>query len=207
MPESPRWRRRHSPRGNGAAGSNSRRSARSVVGSLLLRVLTSQEFVIALAVLLIMRTVIGVSWEDLRGTALLAAIIAFVIHRRRRKRRLEGPEPESARRSHRGTSRPRRERDHGDHGGDWDPDDLEPDNRDPDDEWDEIEDHRNDGWDGRTHPRAPGRRTRRPAWRDDDDDSDDDDDADWDDEFSRRPRRRRRTASWESDSWDDDDYI
>lgn len=207
MAESSRWRRRHSPRGNGAADSNSRRSARSVVGSLLLRVLTSQEFVIGLVVLLIMRTVIGVSWADLRGVMLIMAIIALVIHRRRRKRRLEGPEPESIRHSRHGTSRPRRERDHGDLDDDWDPDDLDSDDWDADDEWDEIEDHGDDDWDDRPHPRARGRRTRRPAWWDDADDDDWDDDADWDDEFSRRPRRRRRTASWESDSWDDDDYI
>jgi hypothetical protein len=162
--------------------------------------LASQGFLSALVVFFLLWTVVGVSWADLRGALVLWAVIALVITRLRRKHRSKRSGAEPVPRTHRGDSRPQRESDHGNFDGDWGPDDLDSDDWDADDEWDEIEDHRDDDWEDRTHTRARGRRTRRPAWWDDDDD------ADWDDEFSRRPRRRRRTDSWESDSWDDD-YI
>ncbi len=196
------------PSRNGESGSKPRRPPWSISGVILIRLVTSQAFLIALVVWSFMWVTVGASWAP---PLFIVAVIALAIRRGLNERRRGRPEAESARRSPRGNPRPRRARGHRDLDDNWDPDELDSEDGDADDEWDEIEDHWDDNWDDRPRPRPRRHWARRPAWWDDTDD-DEDDDADWDDgwtddEVSRRPRRRRRSDSWASDAWDDDDYI
>ena len=171
---------------------------------VLIRLVTSQAFLIALVVWSFMWVTVGASWAP---PLFIVAVIALAIRRGLNERRQGRPGAESARRSPRGNPRPRRARGHRGLGDDWGPDELDSEDWDAGDEWDEIEDHWDDDRDDRPRSRPRGHWTRRPAWWNDDDDDDDVDDGWHDDEVSRRPRRRHRSDSWASDAWDDDDYI
>ena len=172
---------------------------------ILIRLVTSQVFLIALIVFSFMWVTVGAGWA---APLFIVAVIALAIRRGLSERGRERPGTGSARRSPRGNPRPRRARDHRDLDDDWEPDELGSEDWDAGDEWDEIEDHWDDDWDDRPRSRPRRHWTRRPAWWNDADDDDDWDD-DWaEDEVSRRPRRRHRSDSWASDAWDDDDdYI
>ncbi len=176
---------------------------------ILIRLVTSQAFLIVLVVWSFMWVTVGASWA---APLFIVAVIALAIRRGLSERRRGSSGAESTRGSPRRNPRPRRVRGHRDLDDDWDPDELDSEDWDAGDEWDEIEEHWDDDWDDRPRSRPRRHWARRPAWWDDTDD-DEDDDADWDDgwtddEVSRRPRRRRRSDSWASDAWDDDDdYI
>ena len=204
MPDARGSQRGKRPRRNGEAGSKPRRPPWAISGVILIRLVTSQAFLIALVVWSFMWVTVGASWAP---PLFIVAVIALAIRRGLNERRQGRPGAESARRSPRRSPRPRRVRDHRDLDDDWDPDELGSEDWDAGDEWDEIEDHWDDDWDDRPRSRPRGHWTRRPAWWNDADDDDDVDDGWDDDEVSRRPRRRHRSDSWASDAWDDDDYI